>query len=231
VVRRVVLGPTVQRQPRIATQVERLERTGHPAQVEVAVGGEVHFSPAAAGRLVPSQGRQGGELADGKGTPYLIGELWSAATTSCHEDVGIRRFMASEDGLTVRQVGGDRRRCAAAGGSSDRERPGRRAGGHYARAEGTPAAHRRGVGGLGPAGGLFGRRSRTWSTATRFRGPAGSPPPSAFALIIAGAARPAATTPPLGRLPWPRRYHNGLLDLVELDVLHDDLDQPEKPSP
>jgi len=25
--------------------------------------------------------------------------------------------------------------------------------------------------------------------------------------------------------------HNGLLDLVELDVLHDDLDQPEKPSP
>jgi len=81
--------------------VERLERTGHPAQVAVAVGGEVHFSPAAAGRLVPSQGRQGGELADGKGTPYLIGELWSAATTSCHEDVGIRRFMASEDGLTV----------------------------------------------------------------------------------------------------------------------------------
>src|SRR5659263_667684 len=54
VVRRVVLGPTVQRQPRIAAQVERLERTGHPAQVEVAVGGEVHFSPAAAGRLVTS---------------------------------------------------------------------------------------------------------------------------------------------------------------------------------
>ena len=81
------------------------------------------------------------------------------------------------------------------------------------------------------AGRPMGRRSRTWSTATRFRGPAGSPPPSAFALIIAGAARPAATTPPLGRLPWPRRYHNGLLDLVELDVLHDDLDKPEKPSP
>jgi len=231
VVRRVVLGPTVQRQPRIATQVERLERTGHPAQVEVAVGGEVHFSPAAAGRLVPSQGRQGGELADGKGAPYLIGELWSAATTSCHEDVGIRRFMASEDGLTVRQVGGDRRRCAAAGGSSDRERPGRRAGG--------PLRSSRRNSCSAPARGRWagsrwrpiGRRSRTWSTATRFRGPAGSPPPSAFALVIAGAARPAATTPPLGRLPWPRRYHNGLLDLVELDVLHDDLDQPEKPSP
>jgi len=53
--------------------------------------------------------------------------------------------MAFKDGLTVRQVGGDRRRCAAAGGSSDRERPGRRAGGHDARADGTLAAHRRGA--------------------------------------------------------------------------------------
>jgi hypothetical protein len=41
------------------------------------------------------------------------------------------------------------------------------------------------------AGRPMGRRSRTWSTATRFRGPAGSSPPPAFALVIARAAHPA----------------------------------------
>src|SRR5450759_919189 len=58
-----------------------------------------------------------------------------------------------------------------------------------------------------------------------------SPPSAARTLVITGAALPAATTPALGRLPGPHRHHDGLLGLVELDVLHDDLHQPEQPSP
>src|SRR5664280_1113720 len=59
----------------------------------------------------------------------------------------------------------------------------------------------------------------------------GPPPPPAFALVIAGAALPAATAATLGRLPGSRRHHEDLFDLVELDVFHDDLGQPEQPSP
>ena len=59
----------------------------------------------------------------------------------------------------------------------------------------------------------------------------GPPPPPAFALVIARAALPAATTPALGGLPGSHRHHDGLLGLVELDAFHDDLHQPEQPSP
>src|SRR5450759_246372 len=54
----------------------------------------------------------------------------------------------------------------------------------------------------------------------------GSPPPPAFALFIAGAALPAATTPALGRLPGPHRHHDGLLSIVEIHALHDDFTNP-----
>lgn len=53
----------------------------------------------------------------------------------------------------------------------------------------------------------------------------------ASTLVISGAALPAATTPALGRLAGPHRHHDGLLGLVELHALHDDLHQPEQPSP
>jgi hypothetical protein len=51
------------------------------------------------------------------------------------------------------------------------------------------------------------------------------------ALVIARAALHAATAATLGGLPGSRRHHEDLFDLVELDVFHDDLGQPEQPSP
>ena len=114
---RVVLGPTVQRQPRIATQVERLERTGLSITATSRCGAPPPVAP---------------DLSD--------------------REAFLERALADElVAMTLEQ---------------------------------TELLQRTG------AGRPMGRRSRTWSTASRFRGPAGSPPPPAFALVIARAAHP-----------------------------------------
>ncbi|GBE21811.1 hypothetical protein BMS3Bbin01_01163 [bacterium BMS3Bbin01] len=57
------------------------------------------------------------------------------------------------------------------------------------------------------------------------------PPATPLALVIAGAAFPAAPTPALHSFAGPHRHHDALVDLVELDVLDHSLHQPQQPSP
>jgi len=59
----------------------------------------------------------------------------------------------------------------------------------------------------------------------------GPPPPPTLSPVIRRAPAPAPTAPATGASPWPdmRDQHSGVL--VELDVLHDRLVDPEQPTP
>jgi hypothetical protein len=67
----------MQRQARIAAQVQSLQRSGHHAQIDLArVIVELHFGPADAGRPVPPQRGKRGVLAHRERAAYMVRELW-----------------------------------------------------------------------------------------------------------------------------------------------------------